>query len=467
MKNIYIFLLFFAGRVAMIAQPALPAPPASIANNLAGIVTNFRITQTIAPGAIVRVYNPDNWEWSFADGIRNVSLGTPATPGLVFRAASISKMFCATAVLKLASQGVLNLDDPIGVWLPAAYVAQLENNPQITIRRLLQHTSSLDEPQLGTSLAGDFLGNPDKNYRDTILQVIANQSGLSAGVGSFSYSNANFNLLAEIVKNASGVRYQDYIIQNIIQPLNLNETYLDTLPVATGFNGYVPCIILPNCPLPDPSTLLDYSQANVGWGYGAADISSTTKDLIHFYYALQNGQIIPQNWVDTLTANAVDAANSFQNKRYGYGTMLFQKNGVTYAIGHTGTAASHANVLCQLKPSNIYVCFSFNIIRFNREALLDQIDAFLQSVTAIAAPEWVQSFSIFPTPASQYCTVNLPGDQDYHLHLSDSYGRVVLEQSIQGPSANIQVSHLANGMYFMQITDTQGRVATKKMMVCR
>ncbi|TAE59659.1 MAG: class A beta-lactamase-related serine hydrolase, partial [Bacteroidetes bacterium] len=313
----------------LVSQPALPPPPANVAANLATLSTNFRINETIAPGLIVRIYNPGNWEWSFADGIRNVGTGSPATPGLVFRAASLSKIFCATAVLKLASEGTLSLDDNIGEWLPASYVAQIENNSQITIRRLLTHTSGLDEPQFGTSLAGNFLGAPQINYRDSILQIIANQSGSPFGVGNFYYSNANFNLLAEIVKNASGIPYQQYLQQAIIQPLGLSETYLDSLPLATGFNGYIPCITLVNCPLPDPFTLLDYSQANVGWGYGAADISSTTKDLIQFYYALQNGQIIPPNWVDSLTAHSVDAANSFANKRYGYGTMLFQRNGAT------------------------------------------------------------------------------------------------------------------------------------------
>jgi len=462
-----LILTFTAGfKVLMVlAQPTLPPPPVALANNLATITTNFRVNNTIAPGVVIKIYHPDNWEWSFADGIRNIATSSPATPDLVFRAASISKIFCATAILKLASEGTLNLDDNIGNWLPAPYVNQIENNDQITIRTLLNHTSSLDEPQFGTSLANNFLAAPEINYRDSILQIIANQGGLASSIGNFYYSNANFNLLAEIVKNASGTSYQDYLQQNIIEPIGLTHTYLDTLPVSTGFNGYVPCNSLPNCTLPDVFTLLDYSQANVGWGYGAADISSSTKDLIKFYYALQNGQIIPQSWVDAMTENTVDAANSFQDKRYGFGTMLFQRNDNTIAIGHTGTAASHANLLCQLKPSNIYISFSFNIIRMNRELFLDQIENYLSTVTAVIENEINPRLTIFPNPAKDNLMVLVPENNVYQCTVFNALGKQVKTQTLFNAENNIELTGLQNGIYFVSILDNKGNLKTEKLLI--
>lgn len=462
-----IILTFTAGFMALmvLAQPALPPPPVALATNLAAITTNFRVNNTIAPGVVIKIYNPDNWEWSFADGIRNIATNSPATPDLVFRAASLSKIFCATAILKLASQGTLSLDDNIGNWLPAPYVNQIENNSQITIRSLLNHTSSLDEPQFGTSLANNFLAAPEINYRDSILQIIANQGGLASSIGNFYYSNANFNLLAEIVKNASGTSYQDYLQQNIIEPIGLTHTYLDTLPISTGFNGYVPCNSLPNCILPDVFTLLDYSQANVGWGYGAADISSTTKDLIKFYYALQNGQIIPQSWVDEMTENTVDAANSFQNKRYGFGTMLFQRNDNTIAIGHTGTAASHASLLCQLKPSNIYISFSFNIIRMNRELFLDQIENYLSTVTALIENEINSRLTIFPNPAKDNLTVLVPENKVYQCSIFNALGQQVKAQTLFNTENNIDLTGLQHGIYFVSILDDKGNLKTEKLLI--
>ncbi len=465
MRRLFLASIFALIASCVAAQPALPPPSVSIANQLASITADFRTNNTIAPGVIIKVYNPNNWEWSYANGISSIANNTPATPGLVFRAASLSKLFCTTAILKLASQGTLHLSDNISLWLPASYVAQIENNSQITIRTLLNHTSSLDEPQFGTSLANNFLGDPDINYRDSILQIIANQFGNPNGVGSFFYSNANFNLLAEIVKNASGMPYKNYLTQKIIQPLNLSNTYLDTLPVANGFNGYVPCNSLPNCTLPNPATLLDYSQANVGWGYGSADVSSTAGDLIKFYYNLQNGQIIPQNWVDSMTSNTVDAANSFSNKRYGLGTMQFQRNGTTYAIGHTGTAASHANILCQLKPSNIYVCFSFNIIRCNREAFLDLIERYLQTVTTVVNLQKEDPFKFYPNPSRNNLNIDLNKPDNVDLEIANGMGQIVYRQKLNAQHTEINIAKLPGGLYFLSCKGPATEKTTRKVLI--
>ncbi len=155
------------------------------------ITKKFRTNTTIAPGAIVRIYNPNKWKWSFADGLSNIATNTPASTDLIFRAASLSKIFCATAILQLVDQGRLSLDDNISKWLAPEFVAQIEESNFINIRTLLNHTSSLNQPQSGTSLAGDFLGRPEINYRDSIFQIIADQGAGPFPQGQFYYSNAN------------------------------------------------------------------------------------------------------------------------------------------------------------------------------------------------------------------------------------------------------------------------------------
>jgi D-alanyl-D-alanine carboxypeptidase len=460
------------------AQPVLPAPPSDIARGLEEITKNFRANRTIAPGVIVRIYNPGNWEWSFADGVSNISTNSPATTDLIFRSASISKIFCATAILQLADRGRLNLNDNISKWLAPEFVSQIEESQLINIRSLLNHTSDLNEPQSGTTLAGNFLGKPEINYRDSIFQIIGSQGDGPFSFGQFYYSNANYNVLAEIVKNVSGISYQQYILENIIQPIGLTDTYLDSLPVQRGFNGYVPCNSLPNCSLPNVSTLIDYSQANVGWGYGTADISSTSKDLIRFYYALQNAEILPRRWVDSMTAKPIDASNSFSNKLYGYGTMLFQKDAKTIAIGHTGTAASNANVLCQLKPSNIYVVFSFNIIRANREAFLEELDNFISSGTKPEPPgpdpdpdpdpDPASSFSIYPNPARGQLNIKLndlsPVD-NYQVQIYNTTGQLIYQSNLPDIINPVNTQNWANGIYFVKVIRKGMKPVTRKIIV--
>lgn len=357
MKEIISIFFFCLILTQTFGQPKLPAPPMAISDRLISFTNDFRNTKAGAPGVIVRIYNPDKWELDFANGLSDIKNQTPAKSDMVFRTASISKLFCATAILKLVDEKTLKLNDPIGKWFDKSFIEGLPNGEKITIKDLLRHTSGLPEPQLENSLEDnnlslqeDILSNPTKNYSNTILKVIAKLSGSSLGYGTYFYSNANFNLLAEIIKRATGLTYKTYLENYIIKPLSLGNTYQDSLPVDNLFVGYIPCSSIPNCNL-DEDALIDYSYANVSWGIGAADISSTTKDLIKFYYSLQNSKIVPKDLVDSM---------SFDASQYGLGTMIFSRNGIPYAIGHMGTGQCYSNILCKLIPSNIYICFSFN-----------------------------------------------------------------------------------------------------------
>lgn len=347
-----ILLITITIAIGVNGQPKLPTPPDRIAIGLIDFTKQFRLDNIgESSGVLVSIYWSNNWEWSYSDGMNNIVCQTSTTPNLIFRAASISKLLCSTLILQLCEKKVLSLDDPINKWLDKTFVEQLPNGNRITIKDLLQHTSGLFEPQAGLSQGKNFLANPQKDYSEIILSIISGLPNRSLGYGQYFYSNANFNLLAEIVHKATGILYKDYVEQSIIQPLGLNDTYLDSLPKLRAFHGYIPSVFLPEVVRPNKDTLIDYSQANVSWAQGAADISSTTTDLIRFYYDLQNYKIITKEWVDLMTNDV---------SKYGLGTMVFKKNGIPYAIGHTGNGASHSNVLCKLNSNDIYLCFSFN-----------------------------------------------------------------------------------------------------------
>lgn len=337
------------------AQSQLPQPPTGLANQLISYTKDFRNKKMTAPGVIVRIVSPGNWEWSFADGLSDVANLVPANPDMVFRTASISKLFCAAAVLKLVSEDRLALNDPVSKWFDEAFVNRIVDGHKITVLDLLRHTSGLFEPQLvGSSRGGSFqheiLANPTKNYADTMLTIISKMSGPTLGYGQYFYSNANFILLAEIVNRVTGSTYGHYLKHNILQPLNLNNTYSDSLPVVNSLLGYIPLNGITRGDFVD-GTLTEYSQANVSWGIGSADISSTTEDLIRFYQMLQSGEIIPQVLAEQMVTDA------FQ---YGLGTMMFRRDGATYAVGHAGIGACYSNILCKLVHSNVYISFSFN-----------------------------------------------------------------------------------------------------------
>ena len=132
-----IFVLFFFQNTRLDAQIA---PPQYMQDSIQQILKK-------APtlGSVMSVYNRcDNWQWYGTSGFSDTTLNTVPTINSKFRIGSISKMFVATAILKLAERNILSLDDSIGKWLPANIMNNIPNfRSQITIRKLLAHTSGL------------------------------------------------------------------------------------------------------------------------------------------------------------------------------------------------------------------------------------------------------------------------------------------------------------------------------------
>ena len=167
---------------------------------------------------------------------RNNSLGenTPMKPDTVFDIASITKVFTATAIMQLVEDGMLNLNDYAGIYLP-----QLSKEPfsRIKLIHLLTHTSGLypdagcfDEEYLSAweliqKSAEQWDG---KSEFDWIAAAISQGMRRSPGE-EWQYCSFAFALLGEIVSRVSGMNVHDYIADRIIKPLGLYYTgfYLD------------------------------------------------------------------------------------------------------------------------------------------------------------------------------------------------------------------------------------------------
>ena len=153
-------------------------------------------------------------------GYTDVAKKTPATSASLFRIASMSKSFTCMAMLKLRDEGKLNLDDPAYLYIP-----ELKNlkyptadAPVITIRHLMTHGAGFPED------------NPwgDRQLADTdkdLMEFIGKQISFSNPPGiAYEYSNLGFALQGKIISKVSGMRYQDYIKKNILDPLGMKTT---------------------------------------------------------------------------------------------------------------------------------------------------------------------------------------------------------------------------------------------------
>ncbi len=155
-----------------------------------------------------------------ATGFVNLNKKTPATSKSMFRIASMTKSFTAMAIVKLRDEGSLNFTDPVSKYIgemrEITYLT--EDSPEITIHNLLTMTAGFpeDNPWGDRQLA---------DRPEDLKQFI--REGLSfSNVPSreFEYSNMGYAMLGMIVSKVSGMPYQQYISNNILKPLGMNDT---------------------------------------------------------------------------------------------------------------------------------------------------------------------------------------------------------------------------------------------------
>ena len=151
-------------------------------------------------------------------GYANLKEKTPVNTHTMFRIASMTKSFTAMAVLKLRDEGKLKLDDPASLYIPELKNQKLtHDSPEITIRDLLTHSEGFPEDNPW----GDR--NLDKTDAELIALIKKGISFSNATEVQYEYSNLGFALLGLIIKNISGMPYQDYIAANIWKPLGMSE----------------------------------------------------------------------------------------------------------------------------------------------------------------------------------------------------------------------------------------------------
>ncbi|SFE58960.1 serine hydrolase domain-containing protein [Blastococcus tunisiensis] len=182
------------------------------------------------PGVQVAVRSGDELVLSAAVGVADVAAGTPLTTGHLFRVASHSKMFTATAVLQLVEAGRMRLDDPIGRHLPELSAG---SSPiaRATVRELLGHLSGVARD----GAAADFwqLEQPFPD-RDAVLAEVLRDGVVHRRNEYFKYSNVGYALVGLAIEAVTGTPYAEHLRSAVLEPLGLTRTGADHDPARTG-----------------------------------------------------------------------------------------------------------------------------------------------------------------------------------------------------------------------------------------
>jgi CubicO group peptidase (beta-lactamase class C family) len=153
-------------------------------------------------------------------GMADLEHAVPNAGDTIFEAGSVSKQFTAAAVLQLAAEHKLSLDDPARKYIPELP----DYGTPLTIRHMLTHTSGLRD---WGSVAG--IGGWPRTTRvythAHVLEIVGRQRALNFAPGtSWSYSNTGYNLAAIIVARVSGLSFAEFCRQRLFEPLGMTHT---------------------------------------------------------------------------------------------------------------------------------------------------------------------------------------------------------------------------------------------------
>jgi len=158
----------------------------------------------------------------------------PAYPQALFKIASISKLYDAVSVTKLIHNKRLSLDKTLADYLPQL-VGRIENAEKITLRMMVQHRSGI--PNLTDT--PNFWINPPENNKEALERVLDLPANFEPGE-DYEYSNTNYLLISEIIKKVLGYSNFQFIKEEILIPLKLNNTFgsLGDVNIDSLMSGY-------------------------------------------------------------------------------------------------------------------------------------------------------------------------------------------------------------------------------------
>ena len=312
--------------------------------------------------------------------------GEAPSPQTPFMIGSITKSFTALAVMQLVEARKVELDVPVQRYLPWFRVADPQASAQMTVRQLLNQTSSL--PLLPSwQLLANFDDRPNATERQArALSTLK----LTRPVGSaFEYSNLNYNLLGLIIEAASGESYADYIQNHIFNPLEMRHSYtskaaakLDGL--AVGHQSWFGIPI----PVPDPPMPTGSLPAGL--------LISSAEDMAHYLIAYLNqgrygeNQILSPEGISEMHRPAAEAISwGVQTGWYAMGWYV-EEHGKTKVISHTGMMPDFYTYMALLPEQKKGLVLQVNANHFTGEMILAEVGAGMAALLAGNLPVPIQ-----------------------------------------------------------------------------
>jgi CubicO group peptidase (beta-lactamase class C family) len=307
------------------------------------------------PGLSAAIVHDQELVWSGAFGMAHPDAGAPATPTTLYSICSISKLFTSVAVMQLRDNGLLDLRDPVSKHLPWYEVEQqFGGSPPVTVEGILTHSSGLpresDHP---------YWSAPDFPFptRAEVIDGLSNQQTLYPARRYFQYSNLGLTLAGELVRELSGMPYDEYVRENILGPLGLDDTHPE-MPedlkggrLATGYGS----LTREGTREPQPF----YLARGIA---PAAGYASTVEDLARFaswQFRLEGSreEVLHAHTLDEM--HRVHYVDPSFDTFWGIGFSVSRRDGKTF-VGHGGSCPGYRSQLTLQKDDKVAAVFMAN-----------------------------------------------------------------------------------------------------------
>lgn len=285
----------------------------------------------------------------------------------------LSKSFTAAAIMRLAEDSELRLEDPVGDYLP-----EYQRISDVAIKDLLQHTSGITEYEV----MSDIQAKGKK--------------------GSFAYANANYNLLGKIIEAVTGVSYFEYISDNILDPLDMESTY--SLENTSGFEGemvkgYRNYFGFPFSYVNQYDKKEDWMQAPSNY------LVSDVKDMGSYLrmYLQGGGDVLSKKSVKTMLYQGVSVGDDRNIKeeivdgdaKYAMGWIEKEVSGEKM-LYHTGSVENYTTAMILLPGKDLGISLMFNgADALVGQKLIEQLEAGILAIEVEQKPEAVDGKAFY------------------------------------------------------------------------
>jgi CubicO group peptidase (beta-lactamase class C family) len=285
-------------------------------------------------------------EWSKGYGFADLENQVPAISLSAYRLASITKPMTAVGVLLLAQQGKIDLDAEVQEYVP--YFPR--KKWPVTIRQLLGHLS-------GISHYRDYLqesGTTQQMRTEEALAIFSDWELLHQPSSKYQYTTYGYNLLGAVIEGASGRSYEEFMREQVWDPLGMKNTQLDHLfrLIPNRVSGY----------RRENNEIVNVRPVNTSLKFAGGGTRSTVIDMLRFARGLSQNKLLNRTFLDSMWTSMATTEGRWTD--YGMGWSISALNG-RYMVQHGGGQEGTRTFLMHLPEHDLTLSVASNCEQTN------------------------------------------------------------------------------------------------------